>query len=144
MTAARPATSSETVTVLVYSQSAEVRSAVRSAVGRRVAADLPRIDWVECANYSQVKDLLDGGDIALAILDGDAQPTGGVGLSRQFKHEIDDCPPIMVLLLRQVDRWLASWSQADGVLFRPLDPVVAAAAVADVLRVRANAVPVVR
>ena len=144
MTAARPATSSETVTVLVYSQSAEVRSAVRSAVGRRVAADLPRIDWVECANYSQVKDLLDGGDIALAILDGDAQPTGGVGLSRQFKHEIDDCPPIMLLLLREVDRWLASWSQADGVLFRPLDPVVAGAAVADVLRVRANAIPVVR
>lgn len=144
MTAARPATSSETVTVLVYSQSAEVRSAVRSAVGRRVAADLPRIDWVECANYSQVKDLLDGGDIDLAILDGDAQPTGGVGLSRQFKNEIDDCPPIMILLLRQVDRWLASWSQADGVLVRPLDPVVAAAAVADVLRVRANAVPVAR
>lgn len=144
MTAARPATSSETVTALVYSQSAEVRSAIRGAVGRRVAADLPRIDWVECANYSQVKDLLDGGDIDLAILDGDAQPTGGVGLSRQFKNEIADCPPIMVLLLRQVDRWLASWSQADGVLFRPLDPVVAAAAVADVLRVRANAVPVVR
>lgn len=144
MTAARPATSSETVTVLVYSQSADVRSAVRTAVGRRAAAGLPRIDWVECANYSQVKDLLDSGDISLAILDGDAQPTGGVGLCRQFKHEIDDCPPIMVLLLRQVDRWLAGWAQADGVLFRPLDPVLAAAAVADVLRDRVSAIPVVR
>lgn len=144
MTAARPATSSETVTVLVYSQAAEVRSAVRTAVGRRAAADLPRIDWIECANYSQVKDLLDSGEVGLAILDGDAQPTGGIGLSRQFKHEITDCPPIMVLLLRQVDRWLAGWSQADGVLVRPLDPVVAAAAVADVLRARASAIPVVR
>ncbi len=138
------APSSATVTVLVYSQHAEVRSAVRTAVGRRAAADLPRIDWIETANYSQVKDQLDSGDIDLAIFDGDAQPTGGVGLARQFKNEITDCPPIIVLLLREVDRWLATWSMADDVIVRPIDPVAAAAAVAGALRARATAIPVVR
>lgn len=132
------------VNVLVYSQHEQVRAAVRSAVGRRAAADLPRIDWVECANYSQVKDLLDAGDVDLAIFDGDAQPTGGVGLCRQFKNEITDCPPIVVLLLREVDRWLASWSQADGVIVRPIDPVAASATVAETLRGHAAAIPVVR
>ncbi|HEY2041992.1 MAG TPA: hypothetical protein VGH11_04880 [Jatrophihabitans sp.] len=132
------------VTVLVYSQQPEVRAAVRSAVGRRAAPDLPRIDWVECANYSQTKDQLDSGGIDLAIFDGDAQPTGGVGLSRQFKNEITDCPPVIVLLLREVDRWLASWSQADGVIIRPIDPVAAAATVADTMRRHAAAVPVIR
>jgi DNA-binding response OmpR family regulator len=136
--------SAPNVTVLVYSQKAELRSAVLTAVGRRAAADLPRIDWVECANYSQVKDQLDSGVIDLAILDGDAQPTGGVGLSRQFKNEITDCPPIIVLILRPVDRWLASWSQADDVIVRPIDPVSAAAAVARVLRAGAAAIPVIR
>lgn len=135
---------SANVTVLVYSQQPEVRAAVRSAIGRRAAPDLPRIDWVECANYSQTKDQLDSGIIDLAIFDGDAQPTGGVGLSRQFKNEISDCPPIIVLLLREVDRWLASWSQADGVIVRPIDPVAAAATVAETLRQHAAAIPVIR
>jgi DNA-binding response OmpR family regulator len=132
------------VTVLVYSQHEDVRTAVRTAVGRRAASDLGRIDWVECANYSQVKDQLDSGDIDLAILDGDAQPTGGIGLSRQFKNEISDCPPIIVLILREVDRWLATWSQADGVIVRPIDPVAAAATVAETLRAHAAAIPVIR
>jgi DNA-binding response OmpR family regulator len=132
------------VSILVYSQHAEVRSAIRAAVGRRAAADMPRIDWIETANYSQVKDQLDSGDIDLAIFDGDAQPTGGIGLCRQFKNEIKDCPPIIVLLLREVDRWLASWSQADEVIVRPIDPVAAAAAVANALRAHAAAIPVIR
>jgi len=132
------------LTVLVYSQHADVRASVRSAVGRRAAPDLGRIDWIECANYSQVKDQLDAGDVDLAILDGDAQPTGGVGLSRQFKNEITNCPPIIVLVARQQDRWLAAWSQADAVIIRPVDPVSAAATVAETLRVHPAAIPVIR
>jgi DNA-binding response OmpR family regulator len=132
------------VSVLVYSQHADLRTAVRTAVGRRAAADLGRIEWVECANYSQVKDQLDGGDVDLAIFDGDAQPTGGVGLSRQFKNEITDCPPIIVVVAREQDRWLAAWSQADAVIVRPIDPVTAAATVAETLRAHAAAIPVIR
>ena len=135
---------SASLTVLVYSQRAEVRTGMRTAVGRRAAPELGRIDWVECANYSQVKNQLDSGLIDLVILDGDAQPTGGVGLCRQFKNKIKDCPPIIVLLLRSQDRWLATWAQADAVLLRPFDPVTAAAAVAQTLRARAAAIPVVR
>src|SRR3954462_10673499 len=137
-------TSPGNLTVVVYSQHADVRSTVRTAVGRRPASELGRIDWVECANYSQLRNQLDSGDVDLAILDGDAQPTGGIGLCRQFKNEITDCPPIAVLLARAQDRWLAAWSQADAVLVLPLDPVVAAQAAATLLRTRASAVPVVR
>jgi DNA-binding response OmpR family regulator len=132
------------LTVLVYSQNAEVRTGMRTAVGRRAAPDLGRIDWVECANYSQVRNQLDSGDVDLVILDGDAQPSGGVGLCRQFKNEIADCPPIIVLLLRSQDRWLAHWAQADAVLLRPIDPVTAATTVAETLRARAAGIPVVR
>ena len=143
MTAAdRAATSS--IAVLVYSQLPEVRAEVRNAVGRRAAGELGRIEWVECVSYSQVRDQLDSGDIALAILDGDAQPTGGVGLSRQFKNEITDCPPIIVLLLRPQDKWLAAWAQADATLIRPIDPVGAAAVVGETLRAHAATIPVIR
>jgi DNA-binding response OmpR family regulator len=137
-------TSPGNLTVVVYSQLADLRSAVRTAVGRRAAPDLGRIDWVECANYSQLRNQLDSGSIDLVLLDGDAQPTGGIGLCRQFKNEITDCPPIAVLLARSQDRWLAAWSQADATLVHPLDPVVAARTAAELLRARAAAIPVVR
>lgn len=136
-------TSADRITVLVYSQQAEVRAEVRTAVGRS-AGDLGRIDWVECVSYSQLRNQLDLGEADLAILDGDAQPTGGIGLTRQFKNEIDDCPPMIVLLLRPQDRWLATWSQADAVIVRPIDPVGAAATVRQVLHERATAIPLVR
>lgn len=131
-------------TVLLYSQSAGLRAQVRTAVGRRPAPDLGRIEWIECERYDQVKAELDRGGIDLAIFDGESQPTGGMGLSRQFKNELELCPPIAVLVARQQDAWLATWSLADAVLVRPLDAVAAAAAVADVLRAHAAAIPVVR
>jgi DNA-binding response OmpR family regulator len=136
--------SESTLSVVVYSQRDAVRHSVRTAVGRRAGEGLGRIEWIECANYSQVKDQVDSGDIDLLILDGDAQPTGGVGLSRQFKNEITDCPPIIVLVAREQDRWLAAWSQADGVIVLPVDPVATAATVAETLRKHASAIPVIR
>ena len=89
----RGMTSPDRVTVLVYSNSALVRAEVRTAVGRRPAPDTGRIDWVECDSIEQVVGQLDEGGLDLVILDGEAQPTGGMGLSRQFKYEYDGCPP---------------------------------------------------
>ncbi|HLY33652.1 MAG TPA: hypothetical protein VKQ07_03900 [Jatrophihabitantaceae bacterium] len=134
----------EGATVLVYSNSADVRAQVRTAVGRRPSPDTPRIEWVECATNAEVVAQLDEGGLDLVILDGEAQPTGGAGLARQFKYEIDDCPPIVVLIARHDDAWLAHWALADAVLNRKLDPVDAAEVVAEQLRKRRSGVPVVR
>lgn len=134
----------DSATVLVYSNRAEVRAAVRSAVGRRPAPDVGRIDWIECATDAEVVGQLDEGGIDVAILDGEAQPTGGMGLARQFKYEIADCPAIVVLIARPQDGWLASWSLADAVINTPVDPVSAAAVVAEQLRRRNSGIPVVR
>jgi DNA-binding NtrC family response regulator len=138
------AASGEQVAVLLFSNRDEVRAQVRNAVGRRPAPDSPRIEWVECSKVAQVLEQLAIGEIELVILDGEAQPTGGMGLARQFKYELDDCPPIVVLVARAQDGWLASWSLADAVISRPLDPVAAAATVAEQLRNRISGIPVVR
>ncbi|HKS48987.1 MAG TPA: hypothetical protein VJT49_28545 [Amycolatopsis sp.] len=126
--------SEQPMRVLVFSHRPEVRESIMSAVGRRPATDLGRVDYVEAAGVAEVLMEMDTGDIDLAILDGEAQPTGGIGLCRQLKHEIDDCPPIVVAVRRKDDRWLATWSQADAVLVHPLDPLTAAETAADVLR----------
>ena len=131
-------------TVLVYSNSADIRAAVRTAVGRRPAPDIGRIEWIECGTQAEVVNEIDTGGIDAAILDGEAQPTGGMGLARQFKFEIQDCPPIIVLIARRQDGWLASWSLADAVINTPIDPVESARVVAEQLRRRRSGIPVVR
>ncbi|SDK38108.1 hypothetical protein SAMN04488074_105311 [Lentzea albidocapillata subsp. violacea] len=134
--------STQTTKILVFSHRPEVRETIITAVGRRPAPDLARVDYVEAATIADVLYEADAGTVDLLILDGEAQPTGGMGLSRQLKDEITNCPPIVVAVRRKDDRWLATWSQADAVLVHPLDPLAAAETVAEVLR--GSAVPVVR
>ncbi|MGH3878936.1 MAG: hypothetical protein ACRDSK_18045 [Actinophytocola sp.] len=120
--------------ILVFSHRPEVRETIITAVGRRPAADLGRVEYHEAATIAEVLMEMDAGAVDLAILDGESQPTGGVGLCRQLKNEITACPPIVVAIRRKDDRWLATWSQADAVIVHPLDPLAAAETVADVLR----------
>ena|SRR5437763_108028 len=134
--------SAQPLKILVYSHRPEIREAIVTAVGRRPAADLGRVDYVVAADIAGVLMAMDSGQIDLAILDGEAQPTGGIGLCRQLKNEIDDCPPIVISVRRKDDRWLATWSQADAVIVYPLDPLASAETIADVLRTKR--LPVVR
>ncbi len=127
-------------TALVFSHRPEVREAIINAVGRRPAPDLGRLRFVEAGTIAEVLAHLDAGEVDLAVLDGEAQPTGGIGLCRQVKHEIADCPPVIIAIRRQDDRWLATWSLADAVLVHPLDPLTAAETVAEVLRSAGTAI----
>lgn len=133
--------SAQPLKILVYSHRPEIREAIITAVGRRPAPDIGRVDYVELGTISEVLMAMDAGGIDLAILDGEAQPTGGIGLCRQLKNEITNCSPIVIAVRRKDDRWLATWSQADAVIIHPLDPLAAAETIADVLR--AKRLPVV-
>jgi DNA-binding NarL/FixJ family response regulator len=123
--------------VVVFSHSRAFRDQIRLAVGRRPAPDLGRVEYIECTTGEQVVAQADAGGVDLMIFDGEAQPTGGMGICRQLKSELDDCPKILVVVARRDDRWLATWSQADGIISQPLDAAQAAAAAADLLRVAA-------
>ncbi len=133
-----------TYTVLVFSQREQVRTDVRMALGRRLRGGLGRLEYVECTDVAALLTLVDAGGIDLAILDGEAQPTGGMGISRQLKYEIADCPTVCVLIARADDRWLATWSLADDTLVYPLDALTAAETVTELIRQRAAGIPVRR
>lgn len=129
------------LTVLVYSDDQTVRTQVRLALGRRPDADLPPLEFVECATEPVVIRRMDQGGIDLAILDGEAVPAGGMGMARQLKDEIYRCPPLLVLIGRAADAWLATWSKADAVVAHPLDPIALASAATRLLRERLGVVP---
>ena len=126
--------SSMPAAVLVFSHRPEVRAAVRTAVGRRPAADIGPLTWLEAETGAEVIAIVERGGVDLCILDGEAQPTGGLAVARQLDEEVADRPAVCVLIARQADRWLAHWSRAEGTLPMPVDPLTAPAVVAELLR----------
>ena len=118
-----------TLRVLVYSDDVDIRQQVILALGRRPHPDLPELEYVEVATEPVVLQNMDAGGIDLAILDGEAVPAGGMGIAKQLKDEIYRCPPILVLIGRPQDAWLATWSRAEAVVPHPIDPIRLAEAV---------------
>lgn len=112
------------------------------AVGRRPDPDLEPINWVEAGDAGTVTRLVDAGGIDVCVLDAEAAPTGGMGISRSLKNEIKDCPLMLLLVARRDDRWLARWSLADAALRHPADPVDLADAVVQLIKQRLNRSPV--
>jgi DNA-binding response OmpR family regulator len=120
--------------ILVYSDDANVREQVRLALGKRIHPELPELTYVDVATAPMVIRRVESDDIDLAILDGEATPTGGMGVARQLKDEVADCPPIVVLTGRRDDAWLAKWSRAEAAVPLPIDPIELADAVVGILR----------
>ncbi len=138
MSSAESTSRTDPLVVLLYASDRTTRENVRLALGRKLAADLPSIELVEVATQPAVISTMDRGGIDLAILDGEAVP-GGIGLCRQLKDEIFDCPPVLLLIGRPDDAWLATWSRAEGALSHPVDPMRLPEAAAALLRARRGA-----
>ena len=133
------ASTSKPLKVLVYSDDANTRREVILALGKRPHPDLPELEYVEVATQPVVLQQMDSGTIDLAIFDGEAVPAGGMGIAKQMKDEIFNCPPILVLTGRPQDAWLASWSRAEAAVPHPIDPVQLAEAVIRLLASRVAA-----
>ena len=109
--------------ILIYSDDYTVREQVRLAVGPRLRAGSAEIIWHEVATYDTIVDATDIQSFDLLVLDGEADKAGGMGVCRQLKNEIYECPPVLLITGRPDDAWLASWSLADSVISRPIDPI---------------------
>ncbi|MGY4711800.1 Rv3143 family two-component system response regulator [Mycolicibacterium sp. CBM1] len=124
------------IRVLIYSSNARTREQVRLALGPRVHPELPELAYTDVATGAMVIQLMDGGGFDLVILDGEASPVGGMGIAKQLKDEISDCPPVLVLTGRADDAWLANWSQAEAAVPHPIDPIRLGEAVVSLLRTK--------
>lgn len=118
----------------IYSDDVTVRDAISKALGKRVSANHPEHELLHFATGTALKEFARGKKTAdLYILDGEAVPEGGMGIARQLKDEIFNCPPTMVITGRVQDAWLAGWSGADAVVTHPIDPFTLAKSVAQIL-----------
>jgi DNA-binding response OmpR family regulator len=115
-------TSDRVLRVLVYSDNAKVRATVKTSLGRRPSEDISDVEIYDVATEPALIKVMDTRKFDLVVLDGETSPAGGLGVCRQLKDEIFNCPPIIVLVARQDDRWLATWSRADAIVAHPIDP----------------------
>jgi hypothetical protein len=126
--------------IIVYSDDASVRAAVVAALGKRVSDDLPVHQIEEFATGPALRAFVDRKSVTgqlradLFILDGEAVPEGGMGIARQLKDEVFNCPPVLLITGRREDAWLAAWSRAEASVMHPIDPFTLANTVADLLR----------
>ena len=124
--------------VVVYSHDADIRARIRLAIGRRPAPDVPDAEIVEVATEPALFRLLDAGQVDVMVLDGEAQPAGGMGVCRQAKDEIHDCPPGLLISGRPDEGWLVTWSGAEAVVSHPIEPRALATALAGLMRQRSG------
>ncbi len=125
-------------TIVVYSDDSSVRSTISAALGHRVASDLPEHTIVEFATGPALRAFVDSQSaVDLFILDGESAPEGGLGIARQLKDEVFNCPPVLVITGRVQDSWLAAWSLAEASVVHPIDPFTLAQTVAKLLRTSA-------
>ena len=123
--------------IVVYSHDLTTRAHIVSALGSQVAKDLPEHVIVEIATGAAVRQYVDSKKkVDLFILDGESHPEGGMGISRELKDEVFNCPPVLLIAGRVQDSWLATWSRADAVILHPIDPFTIADKAAELLRSR--------
>ena len=131
--------------IVLYSDDSSVRQAIIGALGNRVAPEMAEHVIHEFATGSALRLFVDGKKpgtdkpIDLFILDAESVPEGGLGIARQLKDEVFNCPPVLVITVRKADAWLAAWSRAEANVLHPIDPFTLAATVADLFRTRTTA-----
>ncbi len=138
-------TSARKLNFVLYSDDSTTRAAVTAALGRKVSAEMPEHQIREFATADALRLYVDsvkpGSDspIDLFVLDGEATPEGGMGVARQLKDEVYNCPPVLLIVARKEDAWLAAWSRAEASVTHPVDPFTLATTVAELIRSRSIA-----
>ena len=121
--------------ITLYSDDSAVRKTVIAALGKQLDKDLPIHEIKEFATADALRLYVDSKkQVDLFILDAEAVPEGGMGVARQLKDEVFNCPPVLLITARASDNWLATWSKAEATVLHPIDPFTIASKCASLLK----------
>lgn len=107
--------------VLVVNQDPRVSLAITTALVGDGEVELLEVRTPQRA----LQQLDDVGGFDLVVADADTAPTGGFALAREVKAREQmgqDVPPVVLLIARPQDRFLAKWCKADAFVVKPADP----------------------
>ncbi|MDU0967700.1 MAG: two-component system response regulator [Actinomycetaceae bacterium] len=119
--------------LLVYSDDSSLRKDVIDAVGSRPGKGLPKARWTEAATAAGAQDKVHNGKFDALVLDGETTKVSGMVLAKTLLDQEDDVPPMIILVARPQDEWLARFSGAARSVALPVDPLELQEALADLL-----------
>lgn len=121
--------------IALYSDDSTVRSSIITALGKQLDTTLAPHEVKEFATADALRLYVDSKkQVDLFILDAEAVPEGGMGVARQLKDEVFNCPPVLLVTARLQDNWLAAWSKAEATVTHPIDPFTIATKCAALLK----------
>ena len=121
--------------IALYSDDSTVRSSIITALGKQLDTQLAPHEIKEFATADALRLYVDSKkQVDLFILDAEAVPEGGMGVARQLKDEVFNCPPVLLVTARLQDNWLAAWSKAEATVTHPIDPFTIATKCAALLK----------
>lgn len=105
-------TSPDAVEIMLFSNDKHLRQTIMDAAGISGAFDLPPIKWLEVATAKAAKLNFEENRFAALVLDAETTQEGGESLSRWLHDHNDKVPPVIMLVARPQDEWMARWSGA--------------------------------
>ncbi|WP_279057096.1 DNA-binding response regulator [Mobiluncus mulieris] len=105
--------------IMIFSSDLHTRETIMDAAGISGAFGLPPINWLEVATAKAAKLSFEENRFAALVLDAETTQEGGESLSRWLHDHHDKVPPVIMLVARPQDEWLARWSGAAQCIQAP-------------------------
>jgi CheY-like chemotaxis protein len=109
------------IKILLVATEQDFRDRLRLAL-ERLEATGEEIQFLEAVQGNDAMAIAEREFPDLVVVEVGANPYGGFGLARDLKAVPELACPVVVILERPQDEWLARWSGADALVSRPVDP----------------------
>jgi DNA-binding response OmpR family regulator len=109
------------IKVLLVASDQRVRERLRLAL-ERLEVTGEEVEFLEVSDGNQALAVAEAEHPDLAVVEVGVTPYGAFGLARDIKGAPEVSCPVIIVLERPQDEWLARWSGADAMVNRPIDP----------------------
>jgi DNA-binding response OmpR family regulator len=109
------------IQILLVAGDARMRERLRLALERLDVAG-EESEFIEVSDGNQAVAVAEHRHPDLVVVEVGVTPYGAFGIARDIKASEEVACPVLVVLERPQDEWLARWSGADALVNRPVDP----------------------
>jgi DNA-binding response OmpR family regulator len=109
------------IQILLVAGDARMRERLRLALERLDVAG-EESEFIEVTDGNQAVAVAEDRHPDLVVVEVGVTPYGAFGIARDIKASTEVACPVLVVLERPQDEWLARWSGADALVNRPVDP----------------------
>ena len=130
------------IKVLLIASEQRAHERLRLALERLESADpADEVQFIEAGDGNDALVLAERERPDLIVVEVGVTPYGAFGITRDIKASPKTACPVIVVLERSQDEWLARWSGADALVNRPVDPFALAQVAGRLVREHRGAAP---